>query len=118
MSQITDTHRMIRPSAYYPDTCGDTYDYLLSNNVSPFTFFDSSLSQSSESVQDYEQECDIATDPDARCRSSITFVYGSQFVSRQRSMPGKSKQEIWIDCGAIVGAIQFFQWFLIVFFHG
>jgi hypothetical protein len=63
------------------------------------------------------QECDLANDPEAICAGGVVLTYDSQFVTTQTSVPGRSRQEIWIDCGAIVGAVQFFAWFLLVFFQ-
>ncbi|KAJ9612568.1 hypothetical protein H2200_004165 [Cladophialophora chaetospira] len=118
MSQIADSHGITRPPAEAPASCLETYEHLISDPRRPLTFFDTSLTQSSSSVSNYTAECDVEVDPDAFCRSSATFAWGTQFVRKQTSIPGRSKQEIWIDCGAIVGAVQFFAWFAMVFLHG
>jgi hypothetical protein len=56
-------------------------------------------------------------DPSDECQCTAMLGYSSQFTTVQKSVPGKSRQDIWIDCGAIVGAVQFFAWFMIVFFQ-
>ena len=56
----------------------------------------------SSATGDASDDCDVAVDPQNRCLSVVTLTYDSQFVTAQRSAPGKSRQEIWIDLGAIV----------------
>jgi len=115
-SQITDLQRLIRPSANYPSSCQAVYSDLMADPSAPFSLFDTSLTQSFPSAQNFATDCDVAKNASVSCRCSVGFVYGTQFVNSQASMPGRSKQNIWIDCGAIVGAVQFFAWVAMTFF--
>lgn len=116
ISQITDLHGLIQPSANYPTSCQSVYSDLMGDPSLPFSLFETTLSQSSASSPDFTTDCDVATNASVSCRCSVTFVYGTQFVNSRTSIPGKSKQSIWIDCGSIVGAVQFFQWLAMTFF--
>lgn len=42
----------------------------------------------------------------------ITLSFGSRIVRTTQTKPGISKQDIWLNAGAIVGAVQFFAWLL------
>ena len=117
VSQISDRRgKMQLPDPYDP-ICERVYTDLLPNADPPLTIFDLSLMSSAPTTSDIAGNCDIANAPNASCLSVVSFSYGSQFVTNQRSVPGKSKQGIWIDCAAIVGAVQFFAWFLYTFFQ-
>lgn len=118
MTQITDPYRIISPAGDAPAFCEDIYQKVMSDENRPLTLFNSGLTSSSPVVDNYREDCNVASNSSLVCRSSVTMVYGSQFVQRQRSIPGRSKQSIWIDIGAIVGAVQFFTWLVMIFFHG
>jgi hypothetical protein len=118
VSRLSDRRRKMRPPTLTPDSvCDRVYNDLLPNADPPLSIFDLSLTSSTTTVSDFAEECDVRLDADAGCITSAQLIYGTQFVSVQRSVPGKSMQDIWIDCGAIVGAVQFFAWFLYVYFQ-
>jgi hypothetical protein len=49
------------------------------------------------------------------CNSEFRFLFNSYVINTMESMPGISKLGIWMNAGAIVGAVQFFGWFLTIF---
>ena len=57
-------------------------------------------------------ECDLAKDFQRPCLVSATLSFSSQIVRTTESVPGISQLDIWINVGAIVGAVQFFGWIL------
>ena len=118
MTQISDPHRIITPAGDAPPFCEDIYRRVMTDKSRPLTLFNSGLTSSSPVVDNYREDCDVSRNSSTVCRSSVTMVYGSQFVQSQKSIPGRSKQSIWIDIGAIVGAVQFFTWLFLIFFHG
>lgn len=117
MSQISDPQRKMAPPEDYDPACERVYNDLLPHADPPLTIFDLSLMSSVPTSSNITEDCNIGIDPSASCLTLAAVTYGTQFVTTQRSVPGKSKQDIWIDCGAIVGAVQFFVWFAVVFFQ-
>lgn len=116
VSQISDPRlKMVRPRNRDP-ICGNVYD-MLSYADPPISMFDLTLSSSVQVLNNFTEECNVDGDVGPLCLGGVLYTYGSQTITTQISVPGKSKQDIWIDCGAIVGAIQFFAWFLLVFFQ-
>jgi hypothetical protein len=50
-----------------------------------------------------------------QCNSEFRFLFNSYVINTMESIPGIQKGEIWMNAGAIVGAVQFFVWFLTIF---
>lgn len=71
------------------------------------------LTGSSSSTPSWRDDCDVAKNASAQCPLQINLNYGSQFVLTRTSAHSVSKLEIWLNIGAIVGAIQFFAWFIL-----
>lgn len=117
VSQISDPRRKMTPPAPSRPVCERVYNELLPQADPPLAIFDLSLTASMSTTPEFLRDCDIATSANASCISAVSLTYGTQFVTYQKSMPGKTKEEIWINCGAIVGAVQFFAWFLYTFFQ-
>ncbi|KPI45040.1 uncharacterized protein AB675_2625 [Cyphellophora attinorum] len=116
VSQLKDPRsKMVRPTVMDP-ICERAY-HLLETANPPIANYDLRLTSSQTTNGNFSEECVIGQTPDQTCMGGFSLVYSSQFVTTQISVPGKSKQDIWIDCGAIVGAVQFFAWFLFVFFQ-
>ena len=59
-------------------------------------------------------QCDLglASANPSPCQVSVTLSFISNIVRTTETVPGISKLEIWINAGAIVGAVQFFGWIL------
>lgn len=106
---ITDTLHSVQAPRGSPDYCRDVFHDKLSQRN--FSLYDMRLSASSPNYPSYRNDCDIVTNPDARCQLQINLSYGSQFVLTRQSAHSISKLEIWLNISAIVGAIQFFAWF-------
>jgi hypothetical protein len=116
VSQLKDPRsKMVRPPVMDP-ICERAYRLLETANP-PIASYDLRLTSSQTTNANFSEECVVGQTPDQTCVGGYSIVYSSQFVTTQISVPGKSKQDIWIDCGAIVGAVQFFAWFLFVFFQ-
>ena len=60
-------------------------------------------------------ECDTASGPSNQCPQTISFEFGSLAASTLESVPGNEQLDVWLNAGAIIGAIQFFDWFLGIF---
>jgi hypothetical protein len=60
-------------------------------------------------------DCDTASGPSNKCSQMISFQFGSLAASTLESVPGIDQLDIWLNAGAIVGAVQFFAWFLGIF---
>jgi hypothetical protein len=118
VSQLSDPRRKMKPLGPVPDSvCDRVYNDLLPNADPPLSIFDLSLTSATATVPDFAESCDVTVNASSSCITSAQLIYGTQFVNVQKSVPGKSMQDIWIDCGAIVGAVQFFAWFLYVYFQ-
>lgn len=116
VSQLSDPRRKMQPPASTNGLCDRVYNDLLPNADPPLSIFDLSLTSTAPTA-DFAQDCNVVVNANASCLGSTQLIYGTQFVTTQRSIPGKSMQDIWIDCGAIVGAVQFFAWFMYVYFQ-
>jgi len=117
VSRISDRQQKMSPPEHLDSLCDHVYQDLLPTADPPMATFELALSSSVTSAPNFAEDCDIIANSSASCRNTVQFIYGTQFVNMQTSVPGKSKQDIWIDCGAIVGAVQFFAWFMYVFFQ-
>ena len=116
VSTLSDPRRkMVRPSTIEP-ACERVYG-LLETASPPIAQYDLRVTSSQSTTTNFSQECKAGEVPGLTCLGGFVLAYSSQFITTQVSMPGKSKEDIWIDCGAIVGAVQFFSWFLLVFFQ-
>lgn len=125
VNMISDRRsKMVRPANLDP-RCHRAYE-LLATADPPVAQYDLRLTSSQTTTSRFKEECRRAASdsgngtvlpPGPECRGGFGLTYSSQFVTTQVSVPGKSQQDIWIDCGAIVGAVQFFAWFLFVFFQ-
>jgi hypothetical protein len=108
---ITDALNQVKPSD--DDTlCQSFYKDTLTMDDPPYisySFHLASMPTSDLSV------CDTHISSDAYCISQVLLRYGSRVVSSMESRHGIEKIDILIFEGAIVGAIQFFMWFLSIF---
>jgi len=107
-TNITDTLGMISPPTN-EIVCQNYYREVLSYENPPYTAY--TFHMASMPVTDLSV-CDISVNPGNKCLSQVILRYGTRAVSSMESKPGIEKQQILIDEGAIVGAIQFFMWFL------
>lgn len=103
--QITDTLGMIVPPP--TEGCAALYKEALSQEASPYMSFAVSISS------EYGGNSSVCKS-DA-CVSTAVFSYASHVVHTMTSKHGIDQLTIWLNCGAIVGAVQFFAWFLGIF---
>lgn len=117
VTQLSDPRKkMIRSGAALP-LCDRAYS-LIENADPPIALFDLQLTTSQTTTTNFSQECTLGEEEaPLSCTGGWSVQYGTQFITTQVSRPGKSKQDMWIDAGAIVGAVQFFCWFLLVYFQ-
>ena len=95
--------------ANYSRDCESGIRELLSLQKPWYSLYTAGIT-SSGSITD--QNCSAASDQHQCGFVDITLSFGSRIVRTTETKPGISKQEIWINAGAIVGAIQFFAWLL------
>lgn len=103
--RITDTLGMIVPPA--TERCTALYKEALSQEASPYMSFGFSLSS------EYGGNSSVCKS-DA-CVSTAMFSYASHVVHTMVSKHGIDQLTIWLNCSAIVGAVQFFAWFFGIF---
>lgn len=116
VSLLKDSRKkMVRPAAMDP-SCEHAYR-LLETADPPIANYDLRLTASQTTNNDFSERCRVGQTPDQTCRGGFSLIYSNQFITTQVSVPGKSQQDIWIDAAAITGAVQFFAWFLFVFFQ-
>lgn len=107
---ITDTLKHVKAPSGYPARCTALYQDLLSVTNPPFAFYEMS-STSSIPIDNWSTTCDVATRSNATCTNTVWLKYGNQFVLTRKTMREISILDIWVNTGAIVGAVQFFAWF-------
>lgn len=112
-SLITDTLGLIKPSAGQPDICRGLYQSAFSLENPQYTSYAPSAVIQSDQVT--LSDCDTVTDPTNTCEVGIEIQFGSLAVNSMESIPGINQLDIWLNAGAIVGAVQFFAWFLGIF---
>lgn len=113
-SRMSDTFNTITAPNEFQSNCTQTFRNLVSDPVSPFTMYDMALTGSVSTTNgSYVQDCDVAINPSARCLSEVSLNYGSQVISNRRTGPSIEKLDIWLNAGAVVGAVQFLTWFLL-----
>ena len=95
----------------YPRECEPGLRKLLSAPLPFHSLYAASIT-SSDSIRSEDSNCSAASDQHQCAFAVITLSFGSRLVRTTETKPGISKQEIWINAGAIVGAIQFFAWLL------
>ena len=84
---------------------------LLSAQEPFYSLYTASIT-ASDPITNRTGNCSAASDQQQCGSVSITLSFGSSIVRTTETKPGISKQEVWINAGAIVGAIQFFAWLL------
>jgi hypothetical protein len=95
-------------------TCQKFVSWVYSLDNPPYTTYRMALSSSGTS---YGNICDIGPTGEVNqsCISQVIVRYNSFMVSTVESAPGITKVDILINQQAIVGAVAFFGWFLIIF---
>jgi hypothetical protein len=107
----TDTLGLIKPPNAY-GLSGDFYKRAFALDP-PYTTY---YTQATSIVTGPSaQLCNSTTGPYIGCPTVMTFKFGSLAASTMTSIPGNEKLDIWLNAGAIVGAVQFFAWFLGIF---
>ena len=102
---------MIVPPA--TEKCVAMYKEALSQEAAPYMAFGFSISTEASGASDSGNDSSVCV-KDA-CVSTATFGYASNVVHTLESRHGIDRLTIWLNCGAIVGAVQFFAWFLGIF---
>lgn len=95
--------------AQYSPDCESGLQKLLSTQEPLYSLYTASIT-SSDSINN--QDCFAAGDQYKCGFVDITLSFGSRIVRTTETRPGISKQDIWLNAGAIVGAVQFFAWLL------
>jgi hypothetical protein len=110
-SRTTDRLGMMEPPPE-PAGCMKLYTDTFTMSGPPYTSYDFHLS--STGVHD-PSSCDADISANNTCFSQAIIRYGTHSVTTRESAPGIEKIQILTDEGAIVGAVQFFLYFLGVF---
>lgn len=108
---LIDELSIVKPPEDDSD-CEIFYKKTLSLQNPPYTFYSYHLA--SLPIADL-RPCDTNASTDAWCTSQVLLQYGSYVVSGMETKHKMEKIDILILEGAIVGAIQFFMWFLGIF---
>lgn len=104
--RISDKLGLLQAPAY-PEMCAGLYKRSLSR-TSPYLAYTASLSTYSSNVTDL---CGDSSN----CHNQAFIQFKSSTVNSLTSVHGITKLEIVLNAGAIVGAVQFFTWFLGIF---
>ena len=117
VTHITDTLRTVQAPGdtdqQSREYCSNIFQQKLATTDPEFALYDITLTGASPSTDSYAKDCDVAANPDAKCQLQVTLNYGNQFVLTRETSRGISQLDIWLNIGAIVGAIQFFAWFVL-----
>lgn len=108
--RILDTLEMIH-GPQFPARCAAFYKNSLSLPGLPYMSFGFSIS-TEKVVTNISTSKLCSSDI---CVAEMELSYASHTVRTMESTPGIDKPTIWLNCSAIVGAVQFFAWFLGIF---
>ena len=114
---VADTFGLAAPWGGDPE-CSSVLQPLMSDPDDPLLWYTVLDRTSSPSLTNSEASslCDYTSNgTDQSCLTSVRFTFGNIILSTSTSEPGISKLEIFLNLGAIVGAVQFFVWFLTIF---
>jgi hypothetical protein len=93
------------------ESCRQGYADVLSDPAHPYHLYSPIVTTTPLT----NPSCDVATDPNAQlCAGNIYMQIASNVVQTMESVPDIAKLDIWLNAGAIVGAVQFFAWFLVI----
>ena len=95
----------------YPPDCEPGLRKLLSAQEPFYSLYTASIT-SSASIPNEITGCHISKYQHGCAIVDIRLSFASRIVRTTETKPGISKQDIWLNAGAIVGAIQFFAWLL------
>jgi hypothetical protein len=95
--QILDSQSKMTPPGDYDPICNPVYKDLLPHADPPFTVFDLTIMSSTPTTSNFTGLCGIGAEENTLCSTSASFSWNSQFVTTQKSLPGRSRQDIWID---------------------
>ena len=122
VEHIIDSHGVLKPPTWPGQLDADKLDALKPNSECPARFRslysakDPPLSAYTSSIIPTPilnaSQCDLGNAFQQPCQMSITLSFSSKLVRTTKTLPGISKLDIWINAGAIVGAVQFFGWIL------
>ena len=96
-------------SDQYSLDCEPGLRKLLSAQEPFYSLYTASIT-SSNSIM--ELNCSAASDQLQCGAVSNRLSFDTRIVRTTKTGPGISKQDIWLNAGAIVGAVQFFAWLL------
>lgn len=90
-------------------SCADYFTRALANPRPPYTLYSPSVSSTHYTTN----TCDVSIYPDGEeCYTLMAVHFATNFVQTTQTVHGISKLDIWLNIGAIVGAVQFFAYFL------
>lgn len=110
---ITDTLRNVTAATDAPEYCSGVFKDKLAQKQPKFAIYEMTTSATSPSTTSYADDCNILTNSSASCPLVLKINYANQFVLDRETSHGISELDIWLNLGAIVGAIQFVAWFLL-----
>jgi hypothetical protein len=110
---ITDTLQTVTAPAEAPQYCSGVFQDKLAQTRPKFAVYEIATTANSPSVTSYAEHCNVLTNSSAKCPLTININYGNQFVLDRETSHGISELDIWLNIGAIVGAIQFVAWFML-----
>ena len=100
---------VVAPSA--TEACGKKYHSLLTEYDTPYTAYSWNLESSVPTTTNFTT-CDVMNNENAQCPMGLEFSFGTHLIHTYESQPAISKLEIFLNAGAITGAVQFFAWFV------
>lgn len=108
-SMISDPRKYVS-SAVDDDDCHRFYVDTLSMKHPPYTSYSFGLGSTMISDQTY---CDRYAYPNnATCMTEAILRYDTKIVTSMKTQPGLSRTTILLNEGAVVGAVQFFMFFI------
>lgn len=107
VENITDTLGLVAP----PDNDTECLDYYKTVLAYDPPYKADRFNMASMPVSDLSA-CDTSVTRGGKCISQVILRYGTRAVSGTTSVRGKDEVGILLDEGALVGAVQFFMWFL------
>jgi hypothetical protein len=108
---ISDTLQMVHSSGDQT-ACKEFYAKTLALKEPPYTSYAFHLGSMTTLAPN---TCDTAIAATASCVSQVILRFGTHIVSKMESRHGMDKIDILLFEGAVVGAIQFFAWFIGIF---
>ena len=107
--QIVDSYGFIDIPNTNALDCASIFQTLLADRTKPLSTYTASIIPSPLITTG---NCDVINDTQQQCQVSMILQLGSRILRTTETVPGISRLDIWLELGAIVGAVQFVAWIL------